>query len=93
MKNFILIDFLVERVKNLFSLIEKTEDELKEHNHDSRYYRKEEIDIINNIKQNPNILSFDYRIKEGNNAVIAGDYEIAPGCVLEIPKGSTVTIV
>jgi len=92
MRNFILIDFLVERIKNLFSKIEKTEEELKNHDHNSDYYMKEEIDIMNNVKQNSSKLNFDYRIKEGNNALIAGDYEIESGCVLEIPNGSIVTI-
>ena len=92
MRSFILIDFLIERVKQLFIKVDETEKELKSHNHDNDYYQKEEIDIMNNIKQNPSVLNHDYRIKEGNNAVVGGPYEISQGCVLEIPNGSTLTV-
>jgi hypothetical protein len=92
MKNFILIDFLIERVKNLFVKIEKNEIEIKTHTHEE-FYKKEEIDVMNNISQNPNKLNFDYRLKEGNNGVIGGPYEIESGCALEVPVGSVLTIV
>ena len=41
MRDFILIDFLIEKVKKLFTLIE-TRD------HDSLYVKKEELEIVKN---------------------------------------------
>lgn len=86
MRNFILSDFLIERIKKIFNLLEN-------HNHDNLYVRKDEYNIESMIKQTPNRLTFDYKIKEGNNAVVSGPFEIAGGCVLEIPKGSSFSII
>jgi hypothetical protein len=86
MKDFILIDFLIEKVKKLFQILET-------HQHDSRYYTKEEFDAKDLIKQHPNSINFDYKIQEGNNAILSGPFEIKNGFVLEIPKGSTASVV
>ena len=86
MRDFILIDFLIEKVKKLFTLIET-------HDHDSIYVKKEDLEVSDFIKQHPKTLTFDYKIEEGNNAIISGPFEIANGNVLEIPKGSVVTII
>jgi len=85
MRDFILIDFLIEKVKKLFTLLET-------HNHDDKYYTKEEIDANLNMNMNPSKISYDFKIKEGNNAIMGGPVEIEAGKVLEIPKGSVLTI-
>jgi len=86
MRDFILIDFIIERIKKLFSLIEN-------HTHDNLYINKDIYEIENFIKQHPNVLTIDYRIKDGNNAIISGPFEIQSDKILEIPKGSTLTII
>ena len=68
MRDFILIDFLIEKVKKLFTLLES-------HTHDE-YVKKEDLEVSNIIKQHPKTLTFDYKIEEGNNAVISGPFEI-----------------
>jgi len=84
MRNFILLDFLLEKVKKLFLLIEN-------HNHDDIYVKKEE-NIEKIIPQSANTLTSNYKIKENHNAVVSGPYEIKGGVILEIPKGSTFTV-
>lgn len=86
MRDFILIDFLVEKVKKLFKLLET-------HDHDNMYVKKEDLEVGNFIKQSPNRLTFDYKIEEGNNAMVTGTFEIEAGSVLEIPKGSVFSVV
>jgi len=86
MKNFVLIDFLIEKIKKLFYIIEN-------HNHDDVYVKKEELEIDEFIKQTPNRLTIDYKIKNGNNAVVAGPFEIKGGTTLEIPKDSVLSII
>ena len=86
MRDFVLIDFLIEKVKKIFVLLEN-------HNHDNRYVKKDELEIETFLKQSPNRLTFDYRLKDGNNAVVSGPFEISNGVSLEIPKGSVLTII
>jgi hypothetical protein len=86
MRDFILIDFLIEKIKKIFVLLEN-------HNHDNLYVRKEDLEVETFIKQTPNRLTFDYRIKDGNNAVVSGPFEIANGVTLEIPKGSVLSVI
>jgi hypothetical protein len=86
MREIVLIDFLIEKVKKIFTLLES-------HNHDDLYVKKDELEIDTFIKQTPNRLTFDYRLKDGNSAVVSGPFEIANGNVLEIPKGSVLSII
>ena len=86
MKNFVLIDFLTEKVKKLFELLEN-------HNHDNIYVRKEDLKNDTIFKQNVSVLTFDYKLNEGSNAIVSGPLEIKGGVTLEVPKGSVLTIV
>ena len=85
MRDFVLIDFLIEKVKKLFKLLET-------HNHDNVYVKKEELENTTFIKQSPNRLTFDYKIEEGNNAIVSGPFEVSAGSTLEIPKGSVFSV-
>jgi hypothetical protein len=86
MRDFILIDFLIEKVNKLFSLLEN-------HTHDNLYVKKEDLEVETFIKQTPNRITFDYRIKDGNNAILSGPIEISSGTTLEVPKGSVLSII
>jgi len=86
MKNFILIDYIIERIKQLFTLLDT-------HNHSDLYYTKEEIDAKNHLKQNISKLTSDYKIQEGHNSIVGGPFEIESGTTLEIPKGSTLSVI
>jgi len=86
MKNFILIDYIIERIKQLFTLLDT-------HKHDDIYYTKDEIDAKSYLKQNINKLTNDYKIQDGHNSIVGGPFEIESGTTLEIPKGSTLSVV